>query len=366
MSGASDVCVELVLEGLGLADDNGYDNFTNNIVSIYSPPVDGYYQNNDDYVQVFITSTVNTTFMKVVGRNQFTHTVQAVVLAKPQGPTFDGAAVVSLNPSPACGNGSVKVSGSGTVTLDGGLFVNSNVSCGFKEPNCTNFKFTSGGINSAGSPIDLNACHGSTIPTDTSKGQFSIPDDVFIPVEPSVCKTKTPWGSYLKTATDKYTIFPGYYTSFPPVTNNKYDLTVNPGIYCIDGNVKWTSGTFNTLTGSNVTFYITSGHSFDMSGGVLNLSATTTSGPYKGYLIILDGTPSSIQDCKINGGGGGIVTGSIFAPYCNLTINGNSDTDSYSAQFVGYDVTLNGDNILNVTYDPSKVAKDPRRVGLMK
>lgn len=361
------VCAVTLTAGLDRAASNGYDNnLTTNTVEVHSPPISGYYSGNDEYVQVIITSTLNTTFSRVIGVNQMQNVVQAVALTDSGGPSFDGATVVSLNPSPKCGNGSVLVGGSGTVTLNGGgLFVNSSASCGFKEPNCTNFVINGGGISSAGSPIEVNKCHGSAIPTDATQAQFSIPDDIFIPARPSVCDTKTPVGSFLKTGTDTYTIYPGYYNVFPPISNKKYDLTMSPGIYCIDGNVKWTGGTFKSLTGSGVTLYITSGHSFDMSGGVLNLSATT-SGTYAGYLIVLDGTPSSIEDCTINGGGGGMISGSVLAPYCNITVNGNSGTDAYSSQVIGYDVKLNGNNTLNLTYDPSKVAQDPKRVGLIR
>lgn len=362
----SAVCAALLTAGLDRASSNNYNNdLVTNMVEVYSPPVSGYYSGNTAYVQVIITSHVKTYFAKVLGFSETVNTVQAVALTKQGGPLFNGASVVSLDPSPTCGNGSVKVSGSGTVTLNGGgLFVNSSVSCGFKEPNCTNFAINGAGISSAGSPIDLHACHGTTISTSTSASQFSIPDDIFIPDKPSVCSTHTPLGSYSKSG-NNVTVNPGYYTSFPPITKNSYIITMTAGVYCIDGSVHWTNGSFASLTGSNITFYITAGNEFDMSGGVLNLSAPT-SGTYSGYLIILDGNKNSIQTCSINGGADGTVTGTIFSPFCNITINGSSGTNSFSAQVIGYDVTLNGDNTLNLTYDPGKNGKNPRRVGLMK
>ena len=365
----SPVCEALQLAGLDRALSNGYNNnLTTNTVEIYSPPISGYYAGKVEYVQVIITSHVNTYFARVIGVNETMNIVSAVSLTKKGGPLYNGASIVSLDPNPSCGNGSVKVSGSGTITLNGGgMFVNSSAGCGFKEPNCSNFVINGGGISSAGSPIDLNGCHAGAITTNTSQQQFVVPDDIFIPDVPDVCKTKSPGGSYLKTAKDKYTIYPGYYTSFPPVSNSKYDLTLASGIYCIDDDIKWVNGTFNSLTGSDVTLFITSGHSYDMSGGVMNLSATSSStSPYAGYLIILDGKQSALQSCTINGGGGGTITGTIFSPYCNITINGNSGTDAFSAQVIGYGVTLNGNNFLNFTYDPGKNAKNQRKVGLMK
>ena len=167
----SDVCIALLDSGKYRAASNGYDNdVATNTVEVYSPPISGYYStvaNKDKYVQVIITSKVATTFMRVLGITESVNVVQAVAFAEPGGKLFNGASIVSLDPDPTCGGGggggSVKVTGSGTVSLTGGgIFVNSSASCGFREPSCTTFT-NSGGISSAGSAIDLNSCHGTTI-----------------------------------------------------------------------------------------------------------------------------------------------------------------------------------------------------------
>ncbi len=364
----SAVCSALLTAGKNRASDNGYDNnLTTNTVEVYSPPISGYYAGRTNYVQVIITSHVKTYFMRILGIDESVNIAQAVSLSSSSGSLFNGATVVSLDPSPTCGNGSVKVSGSGTVTLTGGgLFVNSSAGCGFVEPNCTNFVINGGGVSSAGSPISMPNPSKCTNPSaNTTAQQFYVPDDIYMPDIPSACTTKTPGVHSVTKKGNTATAGPGYYTSFPPDTGNNLDITLSSGTYCIDGDIKWTSGSFHTLTGSGVTFYITSGHSFDMSGGTLNLSAQTT-GTYANYLIILNGSQSSIQSCTINGGGGGTITGTVFAPYCNITVNGNSGTDSLSSQIIGYDVTLNGNNMLNFTYNPGQNAKNPRRVGLLK
>ena len=377
----SDVCTLLLQAGKDRAASNGYSNdIANNTVEVYSPPISGYYStvaNKDKYVQVVITSKVKTTFGRILGLSETINVVQAVALAEPGGKLFTGASIVSLNPNPNCsggagsGGGSVKVSGSGTIKLTGGgMFVNSSASCGFTEPNCVNF-INSGGISSAGSAINLNACHGTSIPTNTSQVQFVVPDEVYIPDRPSQCSL-TPKAPYEQVKgkgknPSTWRIYEGYYTDFPPTALKGNDIVLDSGIYCIDKSVKWTGGDFSTLTGSNVTLYFLSGRDFDMSGGVLNLSATTAANsPYKGYLIIQDGKQSAIGDCTINGGGGGTVTGTIFTPYCDLKVNGNSGTDSLNAQIVAYNVTLNGNNTLNFNYNPGDNAKVSRKIGLLK
>ena len=364
----SDVCAAVITAALDLADENGYDNSASKQVDVYSPPISGFYEDDPTYVQVIIDSDVNTTFSRVVGINQTHNVVEAVSLTKEGGPLFNGASIVSLNPNPGCGSGSVKVTGSGDITLSGGgIFVNSSASCGFREPSCTDFEIINGGgISSAGSPIDLNGCHVGLITTDEDLSQFAVPDEVYMPKEPAVCTTQSPINQYTKSG-DNVTLYPGYFTAFPPITKNSYVITMQPGTYCIDTSIHWTNGSFESLTGSDVTLYITSGHEFDMSGGRLNLSAPTSdTNDYAGYVIILDGEQGSIEDCSINGGGGGTITGTVFTPYCDIKVNGSSGTDSLSAQVIGWNVTLNGNNSLNFTYNPGDNAENKRKIGLMK
>ena len=194
----SDACAALINAGLDRAISNGYgDNIAKSTVKIYSPPTTGYYQGDDDYVQVLITSTVNTTFMKVVGRNEFTHTVQAVALAKPRFNLAEGAMIISYDPDPNCsttgtGGYSVQVNGSATVNLDGGgIFLNSDETCGFKIPNCADLNIINGGgINTVGAN-NINIPDGCTFDPPVNKNYDQepviIPDDIYWPPVPKEC-----------------------------------------------------------------------------------------------------------------------------------------------------------------------------------
>ena len=83
--------------------------------------------------------------------------------------------------------------------------------------------------------------------------------------------------------------------------------------------------------------------------------------------MIMDGSMSSIQTCTINGGSYLDMNGTIFAPYCNITINGdNSSNSDFNAQVIGWDIKLNGNSTINFNYDPSQNAENKRRVGLMR
>ena len=68
---AATVSTKLVTAALNRAADNGYDgDLVTNVVQVNSPPVDGPYAGNKHYVQVIITSYVDTFFARVIGINQ--------------------------------------------------------------------------------------------------------------------------------------------------------------------------------------------------------------------------------------------------------------------------------------------------------
>ena len=71
-----------------------------NIVQVYSPPKDGPHSGNLEYLQVIITSRVDTYFAGIVGRDSITNVVHAVACTKlPEiVELLKGSAVVSLAP----------------------------------------------------------------------------------------------------------------------------------------------------------------------------------------------------------------------------------------------------------------------------
>jgi hypothetical protein len=378
----SDVCNALLDAGLNRADSNGYDdNLVSNTVEVYSPPISGAYAGDDSYVQVIITSYVDTYFARVIGINQTRNIVEAVALAKKGGPLGDGAMIVAYDPDPNCssgggsGGGSVDVSGNGTVNLyGGGIFVNSDESCGFSIPNCADLNIYSGGINSAASVdnIDQDGCS-TTATENLGQDPVIIPDDVDIPDEPSEC---TQLATAYKTGANEWHITPGYYSDFPQaningniIPANKQDIIMDPGIYCVGQDIKWSGQTFTSLDGSSgVTLYLRSGADFDLNiNSPITLYAPDSGSEYDGYIIIQDGTPTSIGSCHVAGGSYLNIEGTVFAPYCDITVNGGNDSNAQiNAQLVGWNIKLNGNNTINFNYDPSKIPSVNRKIGLMR
>jgi hypothetical protein len=140
---------------------------------------------------------------------------------------------------------------------------------------------------------------------------------------------------------------------------------MNPGIYCVNNVVKLTDQHL-MLIGDDVTIYIRPGYDFSIENGEFHLTAST-SGEYKGYLIIVapDFT-SSPETCKIDGNASDSYTGTIYAPYCNLTINGTADATAYNGQIIGYEVKINGSSTMSFIYNKNLTAETKRKVGLMR
>ncbi len=343
----------------------------------------GPYEGKIDYVQVVIKSQINTYFARVIGITKVKNVVSAVAYWKPRGKNYDGNLIVALNPNPCSGGGAdgnitLGTSGgsTGVINLDGGgAYVNSNAgTCGMNLTGCPTLTITGGGqIGSAGSGnINLTSSSGTcsasvTAPTPTyNNDPYPFPPEM--PAEPTECTS--PAGTFTNnSATQVTTLNPGRYNEFPPKSGGGttvYDhVVMNPGVYCVNDMVKVTDQHL-VLTGHNVLIYIRNGYAFSLQGGSIQIDAPDV-GDYAGYLIIVDSDfTGSSKNCVIDGNSTNTYTGTIFAPYCNLTVNGTSDATSYNAQMIAYTVKLNGSAAVNLTYVESQNAKSDPKVGLMR
>ena len=420
MADASDVCADLLTAGLNRATDNGYDgNPVTNTIEIYSPPIIGYYStvaNSNDYVQVIITSHVKTTFMRIFGVTQSDNTVSAVAYSKPGRNLAEGAMIISYDPDPNCSTGgtggySVSVSGNSTVNLNGGgIRLNSDEVCGFKIPNCADLNMYGGTVNSVVSNVDTGSCTFDPpfTPNINPELYLDIPADVYWPnnwpaERPPECSLTPappdPLGVDMSDGFNphkgEWLIHPGYYEEFPPtdLVGNKQHIYMESGVYCIDPggpsrdwDLSWSPTDFVSLNGSTVsnpsktnynkyyaynpdgvTLYIKSGGGFTLNANNPTYLDSSTDGDYQGYLMILEGTRASIETCSITGGNDVNFNGMIFAPYCNITINGGSDpTAEINAQLIGWDIKIDGTTTINFNYNPNNQVRVKRQLGLMK
>ena len=399
----------MTVAALNMAGENGYDSdVVTNTVEVYTcdeeeASCDDHYAGDPDYVQVIITSHVNTFFAGIIGIPQMHNRVQAVALANLAGDLYGGENIIAL--SPTCKEpGTVIVGGNTTINLTstetedglGGLYVNTTDSaCGF---TCNSSAGTiTGDITTAGSDLNLSEHCGESITGDksTEGEQWDFPvslDDVGIDV-PSECYApvgsyKNYNGTYDGSVTPSYTgddgiylgneltvLTPGQYYDFPPpklIEEGKLynKILMLPGVYCVHHVIKLTDQNL-WLIGKDITFFIRAGYDFNINGGKVTLDAPDE-GDYKGYLMIVEpdyGDPvlsTQPLSCIINGGSENTFEGAIFAPYCDITINGTSENTGLSSQIIGYTVKIDGGGTVNFSYDADKNPTLQAETGLIK
>lgn len=333
---------------------NGYDdNGTSNEVTVEivdSPPGVCPVNTQGKDITVTIVSTINTTFARVVGRNQLTNTVTATSRAcgTYTGPPFPGNAIVALAPS---GQGYDGSGNADWIIQGGGIFSNSS------DP-------------------DAAYCNGSIdieMPSLTVVGNYDWrggcnPDITGPIVDDADQLTYTDYGAYFprQPACDGTAYLSGgqYHPQAGADGSNiaflsTSDMDFAPGLYCVTNN-----GVINVhglISGTNVTFYVPS-PDFQITyngGGALGYPASApTSGEYDGVLIYLapqfDANGNLIQsnqDLELLGNGNGDITGTIIAPSASVIMRGNSGSD-FNTQIIAWDVTSNGNADVAIVYDP--------------
>ena len=147
---------------------------------------------------------------------------------------------------------------------------------------------------------------------------------------------------------------------------------MEPGTYCVSDVIRWNQDKF-VLVGHNVILFIRSGYDFQFTGGIIDIDAPDT-GPYAGYLIVVEpdyGNPllsAAPEACVINGSTNNYYEGTIFAPYCDCTIDGGSAPTGFNSQVLCYTVKITGNSTINFTYDAGDNGKivDPPKTGVAK
>jgi hypothetical protein len=322
------------LEALNRALENGYDdNHLSNEVEVYNPPITGIYADCsdvhfdcNDYVEVLITSHVNT-------------------------------------------------------------YSNSDSNCAFKKQSCAgvvdvnNADGSQGAITMVGGYTVNTGCMPDAQLDDGGSKQISFPPPYQAIAEPSECSTN---GTKTNDATTT-TLTPGYWPKIPGNGSTwKNNIVLMPGVYCIGttlgtnaSEVMRVSGTFGVSPG--VFLYFKPGGSFTFNGGSgvqlwgindANVSLDSSLEKYKGFLMYLapDYASGSPVNCKINGHSGDAFMGTIYAPYCNVTLSGTSDPSGFESQLIGYTVDLTGASnvVLNYIGGNNATWNIPLQVGLTK
>jgi hypothetical protein len=328
-------------EGLDRATSNGYnDNGSSNEVEVYNPPIDGNYVGNSEYIQVKITSRVNTFFARVIGYKQVTNKVEAVARSVPStsSPMFDGHAVVGLAPHECQ---AIVYQGNANTTVEGsGIFVNSDCANSAFFNNSSSAQLTApclnavGGINYKPGAINIPGC------INSGASPFNYPPDNMV-FPNIVC----PAGE----SQNGNTLNPGTY-----ISGNKFPPTgvtlLNGGTYCVHNDFSVQGG--DTLIGHNVIIIMVEGDVTFNGGATIELSGPagpqSEDNPYGGLFLYMP--MSNSGTININGNSESGFTGTILAPAADITINGTGDNGLHG-QIIGYTVDLSGTSNTTIVYD---------------
>lgn len=382
----------IIKAAMDMAAQNGYDSNPDhqNRVDVYSPPIDppysqfSYRYDRRDYIEVVIKDDVDTWFAKVLGIGQLHNRVHAVVQAmyQPKSKLYGGNSLVELRPTsgPGCGSlaggggGDVYLGGSSGMILDGGgIFVNSdNPDCALKITNtCPSIQLRNG-ATVQGMGGQFPGCTPPLLNPATEAYPYPPLGSPVDPIPPAACNAPINTTPGIWNPTDNTFHFPpGHYLKLPP----DKDTTLDPGVYCVDNLIK-TTNSF-TFKADGVFMYVKPGGAFNFQGGTIQLVApgmifpgkTTpapvapATEPYRGYLIYVDESnwTGTALNCVVNGASDTVLRGVIYAPHCDVTINGGSGTFGITAQVIAYTLNLTGDAVLNFTYEADKMPGEPEK-----
>ena len=333
---------------LASAESNGFDNNgITNTVELNTPPIEGPYATDPQFIQVIITSHLDTFFGPVIGIPQTTVSTQAISQTKPAeyGPMFEGYAVVSLAPHSKCATRpGFWLHYESTLALQGGgLFVNSD------NPDCAYVQNGSGSLRIegdapfsivGGASIQKPQLH-TPFPPQTGAIPMAYPPAFQMPTKGCGSKEAKVIGE--EDGGDGTSMSSGNWgEDFPPlgVTN------LEGGVYCLSGNVLVESGT--VLHGSSVVLVIEHGFVRFSGGAEIQLSAPRQ-GDREGLLIYMP--MENHNKLVLNGNINSNFSGAILAPGAEVIIAGNENRQQgYHSQIIGYTIEVGGQDLIVVKY----------------
>ena len=365
--------------GLARAASNGYDNDgVSNVVEVYLCSETGNTCqlpsgiDRSEYIQVKITSYVNTTFARVIGRNQVTNHVEAISRAVLPEITawFDGKALVSVMEGCKGDGGDLNhpftVGGNGTTIVnDSGIFINSLCSIAFVDSGNSNLVTTDDGVCVVGG-IQPGVNGVTPPPTGHCGTQIDI-NQYELPSLDSYCGDP---GDITGSGGD-YEAWPGYFDktgnqTFPDVTPAG-TLKLNKGVYCLYNGMNLNSNWEDITTDLNgngvhdpdsegVLFYVPGGDVTFNGGSTLHIHAISSGLPNNllNYLIYVPLTNEA--NITISGNNGSNFTGTILAPASSCTLQGSGTAFSMDAQMICYDTTITGDGNIDITFNDANNA----------
>jgi len=320
-------------------------------------------------VHVKMSTTMPTTFARVVSQNTLKTTIDATARVYPKQPLAYGFALAALDKTQcAIGSGGIFITGSSEVFINhGGMISNTCIDARSIVDVLDGFvkAYWSDGCK------NYSPSHNEPKPwVPCTKSNDLLQKDMILPPQ---CPAKTTANTN-NLSTYSGIQSPGWYTNGLEPTNN-LTLELLPGLYCIEGDM--TINSKSNLKGSGVTLYFKSG-SFNMNEnhkGFVQLSSCAAdagcgAAPWsavQGLLMYVN--PEPMTSSKINGGSTNSFVGTIFAPGTDITFNGNSETTTpyqFNAQVIGNSIKINGNSEVRLELDTRAYTKMPPSLSLIK
>lgn len=325
------------------AASNGFTDGVNGVtVTVNSPPASGPNQGKQGYVEVLISKTQPTFFIRIVPGGATSSTVQARAVA------YLGNAkgcVYTLEPSP----GAITM---GTAGRRGGNVDMTAQNCAIIDNgDLTLFgradSLSASAIGVAGTVRNSR----SRMTPAPQQGMISASDPLaFLPTQsPGGCDfTNTSINSGNPVLTQ------GVYCGGLMITGSA-SVTFTPGLYVITAQGGVNNGlvinSSGTVTGNEVTFYNAAGSASVSitSSGTVSLTAPT-SGNYAGILLFQD--PANQSSATVDGGINPKFEGALYFPNVNstLTIDDIGSAAAYTIVVAGSLDIRGNNNILNSDY----------------
>jgi len=278
-------------------------------------------------VRVMITTHLSTSIAHLFFSGDIQNTVNALARIRPRTELGFDQAVAALSPLCDFSSGGLFWTGSNDSSVQhGGVFSNG---CFDSSRASGNIDVNGGGIHYLNG-LNLNP-FASVSPAPTA---FPVPmPRQSIPAPDCGSGPAVPVNS-------GGTLSPGSYTS---IQLSSGSLTLNPGLYCLSGNIDLQGG---TIQGSGVTLYLQQN-----SGADTNLTiapgAEVTLSPRGGLLVwMADGNHGQIN---IQGTPASSLTGAIYAPDGSIQIGGPGAPNlAYQTQLIARLVIVHSDSPLTL------------------
>lgn len=341
---------------------------TKNGVQIFCHDSGEYYLD----VKVMVTTVTDTYFAKLLSRDTLTTTVESTARVYPKRPFANGLGLVTV--SPDCSNkvgGMTFEGGSSVVVKNAGIFSNSCI-----KADANNIYVESSGSDSGiwyvpdymhdGSYVECKGCDTADMVPDPEPAAAPLED---ILLDPPKCDLSKPFVN----AAGSGTLSPGNYNGI----TSSGDLTLSPGLYCLKGGFENTKG---NVVGNDITLYFMNSTTVKLNNNFnekkiensygLTLSAASGDNfgnpPAVRGVLMYFAKPSTVQ---INGGSNNQISGTVYAPTSDITLNGGTDLETppvLATQIIASFIKVNGGANLEMNLEGAEFPQTPALIDLLK